>query len=54
MLASHDDAMREYAWNAGRDRPDLGWILTPYDVWMPNPFFVGEHKAHPDMEDALW
>jgi hypothetical protein len=41
------DAIREYAWNAGSDNPDRPWILTDWDVWMPNPHFVGDRGPHP-------
>jgi hypothetical protein len=28
-----------------QDRP---WILTGYDVWMPNPFYKGPAIPHPE------
>ena len=46
--ATQADACREYAYNAGMDRPDKPWILTGYDVWMPNPHFVGDRGPHPE------
>jgi hypothetical protein len=48
MLANYNDAMREYAQNAGQDRPDCAWILTPFDVWMPNPYYKGPPQPHPE------
>ena len=50
--ASPADACREYAWNAGIDRPNQPWILTDYDVWMPNPHFVGHRGPHPEEEQC--
>jgi hypothetical protein len=47
-LATPMDAMREYAENVGRDNPDAAWIITPYDVWMENPFYDGPSVPHPD------
>jgi hypothetical protein len=40
--------MLEYARNAGEDNPEVEWILTPYDVWMKNPFYRGTPGSHPD------
>ena len=44
------DADREYAHNAGRDRPDLCWILSDRDVWYRNPAYRGPPQPHPDDE----
>jgi hypothetical protein len=46
--ATPADACREYAANAGADQPDRPWILTDFDVWMPNPHFVGDRGPHPE------
>jgi hypothetical protein len=46
--ATPADAMREYAWNVGRERRDLEWISTPYDTWEKNPFFEGTPGPHPE------
>jgi hypothetical protein len=52
-FATPADAMREHAWEVGRDHPDSGWVSTPYDVWMPNPHFTGETRPpHPESEEA--
>jgi hypothetical protein len=51
QLATPDDAMREYAQNAGMDHPERAWILTPFDVWKPNPFYSGPPVPHPEDED---
>ncbi len=50
MLATYEDAMREHQFNEGRENPEQAWILTPYDVWMKNPFYVGEPRPHPEEE----
>jgi hypothetical protein len=42
------DACQEYAWNAGEDCPDRPWILTPWDSWVPNPHYQGDHGTHPE------
>jgi hypothetical protein len=49
--ATPSEAMREYTWNVGRDRPDRAWICTPYDTWEPNPFYTGDPVAHPEDRD---
>lgn len=48
LLATHADAEREYAENAGRDNRNRAWILTPYDTWKANPFYVGPPVPHPE------
>lgn len=45
-------ACREYARNAGSERPEQAWILTDYDVWVENPNYTGEPQPHP--EDAMY
>lgn len=51
-LATMTEAVREYAFNVGSDRPDVAWILSPYDTWERNPFYVGPKQPHP--EDAMY
>ena len=53
-MATHGQAMFEYAANAGEDNPAADWILTPYDVWMPNPHFQGVRGPHPDSSDDCY
>lgn len=48
MFASHDDAMREFAFNAGEERPEAAWLLTSYDVWVRNPHYKGPPVPHPE------
>jgi hypothetical protein len=47
-LATPMDSCREYALNAGRERTESAWILTDFDVWMPNPFYQGPPVQHPE------
>ena len=51
-LATESEAMREYAWNVGAERPDRAWILTNYDVWVANPHYVGPIVPHPESYEA--
>ena len=43
-----DDAVREYIWNVGRDQRDQQWILSHYDTWHKNPFYIGPPQRHPE------
>jgi hypothetical protein len=43
-------ADREYAFEAGRDRRDVAWILSDRDVWYRNPFYRGPPQPHPEDE----
>lgn len=54
MLANECDAMREFAYNVGTyDRyKDSAWILTDYDVWVPNPHYRGPAQPHPESYEA--
>jgi len=37
----------------GQEKPNQQWILTDYDVWAKNPYYVGPDQPHPedDYED---
>lgn len=39
-----------YGWASGygADMPERPWILTPWDVWMPNPHYQGPPVEHPE------
>ena len=50
-IATYPEAMKEYAANAGSDRPEQAWILTPWDVWEPNPAYHGPAVMHPEMDE---
>ncbi len=47
-LATMDDACREYVYNAGAQHPDHAWILSPWDSWHRNPFYLGPPQKHPE------
>jgi len=44
------DSCREYAHNAGSDRLDSAWILTPWDTWEKNPHYSGVPVSHPELD----
>lgn len=48
--ATPDDACREYAYNAGRECPDVCWLITSYDSWVRNPFYAGPETRHPESD----
>src|SRR5208337_2474627 len=51
-MATPAEADREWATNAGSDRPDQAWILSDRDVWYQNPAYQGPPVSHPeDYED---
>jgi hypothetical protein len=52
-LATMGEAAQEYGANAGSERPQHAWILTPYDTWVRNPSYRGEPQPHPE-DDAAW
>lgn len=52
-FATEMDSVREFARNVGRDEPERAWILTPQDVWMPNPFYHGPKQPHPEDDDSI-
>lgn len=47
-LATDDDAMREFARNAGGEFADREWLLSSYDVWVRNPHYAGPPQRHPE------
>lgn len=54
MLATEDDAEREYTRNVGRERSDSEWILSDRDVWYRNPFYTGPKGRHPEDNDEWY
>lgn len=50
-LATRADAVREWVWNAGRERPDTEWLVTSYDTIERNPHYVGPRTVHPELRD---
>ncbi len=47
-LATYGEAFKEYARNAGEEKPDTEWILTPWDTWERNPWYHGKPGRHPE------
>lgn len=47
-VATMGDAVKEYAANVGAENRDNAWILSPYDSWERNPFYVGPPVRHPE------
>lgn len=47
-VATYSEAFKEYARNAGHERPDSEWILTPWDTWEKNPWYSGKPGPHPE------
>lgn len=39
---------QEYARLKGYASPDCAWILSPQDVWYPNPAYQGPPQPHPE------
>ena len=42
------DAVREWVWVAGAERPDTQWLLSDYDTWERNPHYAGPDQRHPE------
>jgi len=45
------EAVREWSWNVGSDRPTQQWILSDYDTWERNPHYIGPDLGHPEDDD---
>lgn len=46
--ATPAEAVREWAWVVGQERPDSQWLLSDYDTWERNPHYTGPEQAHPE------
>lgn len=53
MTATYDDAFAETGRNLGRENTDRAWLLHDCDVWIANPFYVGDPVPHPE-DDGAW
>lgn len=42
------DAVIQYVIAHGADDPARAWILSPFDTWHENPFYVGPAVRHPE------
>jgi hypothetical protein len=51
--ATESDAVREWTYNVGADRPDQAWLCSNYDTWEKNPHYVGPEEPHPE-DDEAW
>ncbi len=51
MLATHSEAVQEFALNIGQDNIEQCWLLTSYDTWVRNPFYNGPIQPHPESYD---
>ena len=51
--ATESDAVREWVYNVGADRPDQAWFCSNYDTWEKNPHYVGPEEPHPE-DDEAW
>lgn len=51
VVATQDQAVREWAWNAGSQVPDQAWMLHDLDVWVANPHYRGAPVPHPEADD---
>lgn len=47
-LATPGEALVEFAWNAGTDKPEQAWLLHDRDVWVRNPHYSGPPVPHPE------
>lgn len=45
------EAVRQYAYEIGHENTGRAWILSPFDTWEPNPFYIGEPQPHPNEEN---
>ena len=46
--ATPADAIREWVWVVGAERPDTEWLCSDYDSWVKNPHYKGEPGKHPE------
>ena len=45
------EAVRQYTYEVGSQLTNQAWILSPYDTWEKNPFYIGEPQPHPEEEN---
>ena len=46
----HVEAHNEMVQQFGQEKLDSQWILTDYDVWAKNPYYVGPDQPHPELD----
>lgn len=47
-MATPSEAIREWKWTVGADRPEDCWLLSDRDTWERNPHYVGPPVPHPE------
>lgn len=58
--ASRGEAVREWAYNVGETVPEQEYLLSDYDTFEKNPWYVGPPGRHPEDEaydvdpDEIW
>lgn len=52
MLATMQDAVREWAFNVGHKETTKQWLLSDYDTWTPNPHYIGPDQGHPETQEG--
>jgi hypothetical protein len=48
--ATPNEAIDEYARNAGPYMAERAWLLTDWDVWVANPAYNGPPVPHPESD----
>ena len=49
-LATMTEAARQDVMFRGSQDPDRAWINSPYDTWLPNPYYRGPAVPHPEAD----
>lgn len=50
--ATPTEAVQEWAYNYGADRPERPWILSDWDTWERNPHYCGPAVPHPEFDNG--
>ena len=50
MFATVSEAINEWVWNVGHERPECAWLCSNYDTWERNPYYQGPPVEHPEVE----
>ena len=50
QFATVAEAIQEWAYNVGHERPECAWICSDYDTWERNPYYRGPPVEHPEVE----
>ena len=50
-MSFYNEAIQEWVWIEGQDRPDIQWLLSNLDTWHLNPFYTGPDQGHPEDQD---